>query len=181
MKMARTLNETSKNLVFIKKKAKKEADKAKKKMLVDTMAAMLGDVLITAILPELAQRQLTKNAAKQAARKTGQEAGEEAAGDGHGLLGIRAGLHLDWQHRTGEEWQVGALRHWLSSQWPCSRSAPQPRDTSGRNLRSRVTIVIAIATHRDVAFSTEGSQLLAAVFAYRDATVCAHRFATATL
>ena len=64
---------------YSSEKAKKEADKAKKKMLVDTMAAMLGDVLITAILPELAQRQLTKNAAKQAARKTGQEAGEEAA------------------------------------------------------------------------------------------------------
>lgn len=58
--------------------AKKEADKAKKKMLIDTMASMLGDVLITAILPELAQRQLTKNAAKQAAKKTGQEAGKEA-------------------------------------------------------------------------------------------------------
>lgn len=64
---------------YSSERAKNEADKAKKKMLVDTMASMLGDVLITAILPELAQRQLTKNAAKQAAKKAAEEAGEEAA------------------------------------------------------------------------------------------------------
>ena len=59
---------------YTNEKAKEEADKAKRQMLVETMAAMLGDVLITAILPELAQRQLTKNAAKQAAKKSAQEA-----------------------------------------------------------------------------------------------------------
>ena len=64
---------------YTNEKAKEEADKAKRQMLVETMAAMLGDVLITAILPELAQRQLTKNAAKQAAKKTAQEAGEKAS------------------------------------------------------------------------------------------------------
>ena len=64
---------------YSSQKAKEEADKAKRQMLVETMAAMLGDVLITAILPELAQRQLTKNAAKQAAKKTAQEAGEKAS------------------------------------------------------------------------------------------------------
>lgn len=64
---------------YSSEKAKKEADKAKKKMLVDTMAAMLGDILITAILPELAQRQLTKIAAKEAAERAAKEAGEEAA------------------------------------------------------------------------------------------------------
>tara|TARA_R110002153_G_scaffold485_5_gene2409 strand:+ start:4578 stop:8921 length:4344 start_codon:yes stop_codon:yes gene_type:complete len=64
---------------YSSQKAKEEADKAKRQMLVETMAAMLGDVLITAILPELAQRQLTKNAAKQAAKKSAQEAGEKAS------------------------------------------------------------------------------------------------------
>lgn len=64
---------------YTNEKAKEEADKAKRQMLVETMAAMLGDVLITAILPELAQRQLTKNAAKQAAKKSAQEAGEKAS------------------------------------------------------------------------------------------------------
>ena len=64
---------------YSSQKAKEEADKAKKQMLVETMAAMLGDVLITAILPELAQRQLTKNAAKQAAKKSAQEASEKAS------------------------------------------------------------------------------------------------------
>ncbi len=64
---------------YTNEKAKEEADKAKRQMLVETMAAMLGDVLITAILPELAQRQLTKNAAKQAAKKSAQEASEKAS------------------------------------------------------------------------------------------------------
>lgn len=64
---------------YTNEKAKEEADKAKRQMLVETMAAMLGDVLITAILPELAQRQLTKNAAKQTAKKSAQEAGEKAS------------------------------------------------------------------------------------------------------
>ena len=64
---------------YSSQKAKEEADKAKRQMLVETMAAMLGDVLITAILPELAQRQLTKNAAKQAAKKSAQEASEKAS------------------------------------------------------------------------------------------------------
>ena len=64
---------------YTNEKAKEEADKAKRQMLVETMAAMLGDVLITAILPELAQRQLTKNAAKEVAKKSAQEAGEKAS------------------------------------------------------------------------------------------------------